>query len=46
MEDPTQLVLERRADYVIDQLCANGNQPSKVAIPGFTNVSYPRRQAR
>jgi len=46
MEDPTQLVSNAAADYVIDQLCANGNQPSKVAIPGFTNVSYPRRQVR
>jgi hypothetical protein len=45
MEDPTQLVSNAAADYVIDQLCANGNQPGKVAIPGFTNVVYPRRRA-
>jgi hypothetical protein len=41
MEDPTQLLSNCVADYIVDQLHGNGNQPHKVEIPGFTNVSYP-----
>ena len=41
MEDPAQLLSNCVADYIVDQLCDNGNQPQDVAIPGFTNVSYP-----
>ncbi|CAE6711599.1 DUF5624 domain-containing protein [Paraburkholderia nemoris] len=41
MEDPTQLLSNCVADYIVDQLYSNGNQPQKVAIPGFTNVTFP-----
>ncbi|MFM0739185.1 DUF5624 domain-containing protein [Paraburkholderia xenovorans] len=41
MEDPAQLLSNCVADYIVDQLHDNGNQPQNVAIPGFTNVSYP-----
>jgi Domain of unknown function (DUF5624) len=43
MEDPRQLLANSVASYIIDQLCAAGNDPTKVFIPGFTNVSYPKR---
>lgn len=42
MEDPTQLLSNSVADYIVDQLRANGNEPQRVAIPGFTNVDYPQ----
>jgi hypothetical protein len=41
MEDPTQLLSNCVADYIVDQLYNNGNQPQKVDIPGFSNVTYP-----
>jgi hypothetical protein len=41
MEDPSQLLSNCVADYIVDQLHSNGNQPHKIEIPGFTNVSYP-----
>lgn len=41
MEDPAQLLSNCVADYIVDQLHDNGNQPHDVAIPGFSNVSYP-----
>jgi hypothetical protein len=44
MEDPAQLLSNCVADYIVDQLHSNGNQPHKVAIPGFTNVTYPGRR--
>jgi hypothetical protein len=43
MEDPAQLISNAAAHYVIDQLCACGNRPSEVVIPGFTNTTYPPR---
>jgi hypothetical protein len=43
MEDPGQLLANSVAPYIIDQLCANGNRPADVVIPGFTNVTYPPR---
>jgi hypothetical protein len=43
MEDPGQLLANSVAPYIIDQLCANGNRPADVVIPGFTNVAYPAR---
>jgi hypothetical protein len=45
MEDPAQLVSNAPAHYIIDQLCAHGNDPGAVIIPGFTNVPYPQRTA-
>jgi hypothetical protein len=44
MEDPGQLLANSVAPYIIDQLCANGNRPADVVIPGFTHVTYPPRQ--
>ena len=45
MEDPTQLLSNSVAHFVIDQLCEHGNRPEAVVIPGFSNVSYPIRDA-
>jgi hypothetical protein len=42
MEDPTQLLSNSVAHFVIDQLCEHGNRPDLVVVPGFSNVSYPR----
>lgn len=44
MEDPTKLLSNCVADYIVDQLHSNGNQAQNVDIPGFTNVTYPRRE--
>jgi hypothetical protein len=41
MEDPTQLLSNSVAHFVIDQLCEHNNRPELVVIPGFSNVSYP-----
>jgi hypothetical protein len=41
MEDPTQLLSNCVADYIVDRLHANGNDPRNVEIPGFTNIDYP-----
>ena len=46
MEDPTQLLSNSVAHFVIDQLCEHNNQPELVVIPGFSKVSYPRREPR
>jgi hypothetical protein len=42
MEDPAQLLSNCVADYITDQLHANGNDPARVAIPGFSDIDYPR----
>ncbi len=44
MEDPTQLLSNSVAHFVIDQLCEHDNQPEFVVIPGFSKVSYPPRE--
>jgi hypothetical protein len=44
MEDPAQLISNAAAHYIIDQLCACGNRPAEVVIPGFTHVTYPSRR--
>lgn len=44
MEDPTQLLSNSVAHFVIDQLCEAGNRPEQVVIPGFSNVTYPTRR--
>ena len=44
MEDPTQLLSNSVAHFVIDQLCEHHNQPALVVIPGFSKVSYPTRE--
>ena len=41
MEDPAQLLANSVAPYIVDQLCACGNRPAEVVIPGFTRVNYP-----
>ena len=46
MEDPTQLLSNSVAHFVIDQLCERNNQPRLVVIPGFSNVSYSTRKDR
>jgi hypothetical protein len=46
MEDPAQQLANATAHYIIDQLCACGNRPNKVMVPGFTNMIYPRRPAQ
>jgi hypothetical protein len=46
MEDPTQLLSNSVAHFVIDQLCESNNQTRAVVIPGFSNVSYPARADR
>jgi hypothetical protein len=43
MEDPGQLLANCVASYIVDQLCAFGNRPGEVMIPGFSNVTYPTR---
>jgi Domain of unknown function (DUF5624) len=45
MEDPTQLLSNSVAHFVIDQLSEHGNRPEAVVIPGFSNVTYPRRRS-
>ena len=40
MEDPTQLLSNCVADYVVAQLRAHGNRPEAVPVPGFTNVDF------
>ena len=42
MEDPTQLLVNA-VTYIVDRLCACGNRPAEVFIPGFTDVEYPPR---
>jgi hypothetical protein len=44
MEDPTQLLSNSVAHFVIDQLCEHNNQAELVVIPGFSKVSYPPRE--
>jgi hypothetical protein len=46
MEDPTQLLSNSVAHFVIDQLCEHSNRPGLVVIPGFSKVSYPTREQR
>ena len=41
MEDPAQQLVNAGAQFVVDQLCAHDNDPSRVVIPGFTNLDYP-----
>jgi hypothetical protein len=41
MEDPTQLLSNCVADYVVEALRAHGNDPRAVPVPGFSNVDYP-----
>ena len=42
MEDPAQQLANAGAQFIVDQLCANGNRPTDVIVPGFTNTVYPR----
>jgi hypothetical protein len=40
MEDPTQLLSNCVADYVVEQLRIHGNRPQRVPVPGFTNLDF------
>jgi len=40
MEDPTQLLSNCVADYVVEQLGIHGNRPQQVVVPGFTNLDF------
>jgi hypothetical protein len=44
MEDPSQLLSNSVAHFIIDQLCEHDNQPAQVVIPGFSNITYPPRR--
>lgn len=46
MEDPRQLLSNSVAEFVIDALSDNDLDPAAVTIPGFTNVTYPKRAGR
>jgi len=41
MEDPAQQLANAGAQFIIDQLAENGNDPSGVVIPGLDNIAYP-----
>jgi hypothetical protein len=41
MEDPRQLLSNSVAEFIIDELCVQDMDPSRVRIPGFTNVDFP-----
>jgi len=41
MEDPSAQLATAGSQFMIDQLCANGNRPDAVEIPGFTDTCYP-----
>lgn len=45
MEDPAQQLANAGAQFIVDQLAANGNRPEDVVVPGLTNVDYPRSTA-
>jgi hypothetical protein len=45
MEDPAQMLSNSVAHFVTDQLAEHGNRPEAVVIPGFSNITYPRRKA-
>jgi hypothetical protein len=40
LEDPTQLLSNVAAQYVLDQLAAHDNDPAQVFIAGFSDVDY------
>lgn len=40
MEDPAQQLANAGAQFIVDQLCANGNDPHSVLVPGFDNIDY------
>ncbi|HEY0576710.1 MAG TPA: DUF5624 domain-containing protein [Pseudonocardia sp.] len=42
LEDPRQLLSGCVADYAVEQLVANDNDPSRVIVPGLDRVAYPR----
>ena len=41
MEDPRQLLSGCVTDYAVEQLRANGNDPSAVVVPGLDGYRYP-----
>jgi hypothetical protein len=41
LEDPRQLLAGCVVDYAVDLLQRNGNDPTKVVVPGLDGTSYP-----
>jgi hypothetical protein len=41
VEDPRQLLSGCVADYAVEQLCLNGNNPAAVVVPGLDRYAYP-----
>lgn len=46
MEDPAQQLANAGAQFIIDQLANNGNDPSGIVVPGLDNVEYPALPGR
>jgi len=46
LEDPRQLLSGCVTDYAVEQLVAQGNDPSRVVVPGLDGVTYPTRLHR
>jgi hypothetical protein len=40
MEDPAQQLANAGAQFIVDQLCSNGNVPEAVVVPGLDNINY------
>lgn len=40
MEDPAQQLANAGAQFIVDQLCGNGNVPEAVVVPGLDNIDY------
>jgi hypothetical protein len=41
LEDPRQLLSSAVTDFAVEQLVAHDNDPTKVIVPGLTDVLYP-----
>jgi hypothetical protein len=44
IEDPRQLLSGCVTDYAVEQLRANGNDPSTVVVPGLDRTTYPAKR--
>jgi len=40
MEDPAQQLANAGSQFIVDQLCATGNDPRAVLVPGLDNIDY------
>ena len=43
MEDPAQQLSNAVAHYILDQMQADPIDPAAIFVPGFTDITYPRR---